>query len=103
MEIAITITLVVLNVALIFLVRYTAYEGGRERGEAEAIKKLTMDGDAVYFALPYDMINEESADRMRRYLLAAKEEHAARMTNKKEELYSETCNSDKTSKERHHK
>ncbi len=68
----------------LLVIRWSSYERGRKDGAIDAFSDLTMNGEAAYLILPYDIINEESADRARRYLLAAKEEHFKRRTNRKE-------------------
>ena len=51
------------------------YEAGKTDGAVECMSGLSMEGEALLLTCPYDMIDEEYAERMRKFLLLMKEEH----------------------------
>ena len=84
MEIITIIAVSVFAFAFVWLMRYTAYLDGEEQGMREAIKRLSMDGQALVLPVPFDSITEARAERIKRFLLYMKEEHDKSFINKKE-------------------
>lgn len=61
----------------------TIYNAGRTAGTIDCMSRLSMEGEALLLTCPYDMIDEEYAERMRKFLLLMKKEHDKSKINRR--------------------
>lgn len=66
---------------------------GKTEGIIECMARLSFDGEALVVICPYDMIDEEYTDRIKQFIINAKEEHEKSKINRRQSDERASCDS----------
>ena len=59
------------------------YEAGKTDGAVDCMSQLSMEGEALILTCPYDDIDEDYAEHVKKFLICKKEEHKKAKINRR--------------------